>query len=143
MNDPEPKNSGSNRRTFLSQTAGLAAIVAATGMTPAIAQAQSESSRRIWPDRFSFPPDFGWGAATAAYQVEGAASEDGRKPSVWDTFSRVPGHVKNGDTGDVACDHYHRFADDVKLMAELGVKHYRFSIAWPRVIPDGRGAVNE
>jgi beta-glucosidase len=90
-----------------------------------------------------FPRDFWWGAATAAYQVEGAANEDGRKPSVWDTFSRQPGATKNGDTGDVACDHYHRFEDDVKLMAELGIKHYRFGISWPRIVPEGRGAVNE
>src|SRR5580692_8277865 len=143
MNEPQPKISGSNRRTFLSQTAGIAAVVAAAGMTPAIAQAQQQSSRGMRPDRFSFPPGFGWGAATAAYQVEGAANEDGRKPSVWDTFSHIPGHTKNGDTGDVACDHYHRFKDDIKLMSELGIKHYRFSIAWPRVIPDGRGVVNE
>ena len=84
-----------------------------------------------------------WGAATAAYQVEGAAAEDGRKPSVWDTFSHTPGHIKTGDTGDIACDHYHRYKEDVKLMVELGIKHYRFSISWPRVVPDGRGAVNE
>jgi beta-glucosidase len=84
-----------------------------------------------------------WGVATASYQIEGAVAEDGRKPSVWDTFSHIPGRVSNGDTGDVACDHYHRYKEDVKLMAELGVKHYRFSIAWPRIIPDGRGAVNE
>ena len=94
-------------------------------------------------DSASFPQDFWWGAATAAYQVEGAANEDGRKPSVWDTFSRVPGAIKNGDTGDVACDHYHRFAEDVKLMAELGIRHYRFGISWPRIVPEGRGAVNE
>jgi beta-glucosidase len=90
-----------------------------------------------------FPKDFWWGTATASYQVEGAVQEDGRKPSVWDTFSHTSGHTANGDTGDVADDHYHRFAADVKLMAELGIKHYRFSIAWPRIVPDGRGAVNE
>jgi beta-glucosidase len=89
-----------------------------------------------------FPPDFQWGVATSAFQIEGSVAEDGRKPSVWDTFSRISGRVKGGDTGDVACDHYRRFADDVKLMADLGIKHYRFSISWPRVIPDGRGAVN-
>src|SRR6202453_2556210 len=145
MNKSPLKNSGSDRRTFLTQTAGLAAVVAAVGMTPTLVQAQVQTDRprRIRPDRFSFPTDFAWGAATAAYQIEGAANDDGRKPSVWDTFSHIPGHVKNGDTGDVACDHYHRYADDVKLMAELGIKHYRFSIAWPRIIPDGRGAVNE
>ncbi|MCC6352672.1 MAG: beta-glucosidase [Verrucomicrobiae bacterium] len=91
----------------------------------------------------SFPRNFWWGAATAAYQVEGAAAEDGRGPSVWDTFSRTPGRVMGGDTGDIACDHYHRLEEDVGLMAELGIGHYRFSISWPRVMPDGRGAVNE
>jgi beta-glucosidase len=95
------------------------------------------------PSATDFPADFQWGVATSAYQIEGAAAEDGRKPSVWDTFSKIAGRVKGGDTGDLACDHYRRFADDVKLMAELGIKHYRFSISWPRVIPDGRGAVNE
>ena len=134
---------GTNRRAFLSKTAGLAAVMAATGMPVSISHAASSKKAKMSPDNFTFPPDFGWGAATAAYQVEGAANEDGRKPSVWDTFSRLPGRVANGDTGDVACDHYHRFEDDVKLMAELGIKHYRFSIAWPRVMPDGRGAVNE
>jgi len=83
------------------------------------------------------------GAATASYQVEGAAAEGGRKPSVWDTFSHTPGRTYGGDTGDVACDHYHRYEGDVKLMADLGIKHYRFSIAWPRIVPDGRGTVNE
>ena len=131
-----------SRRHFLAQTAGLAATVAAAGAPAAIAGA-APAQVKMSPDNSSFPRDFFWGAATAAYQVEGAASEDGRKPSVWDTFSRIPGRTKNGDTGDVACDHYHRFKDDIKLMVELGIKHYRFSIAWPRIIPDGRGAVNE
>ncbi|MGN9914346.1 GH1 family beta-glucosidase [Phytohabitans sp. LJ34] len=93
--------------------------------------------------RVAFPPDFLWGAATAAYQIEGGATEGGRKPSIWDTFSRTPGKVKGGDTGDVACDHYHRAADDVKLMAGLGLKSYRFSLAWPRIQPDGRGPANQ
>ena len=92
---------------------------------------------------YKFPEDFCWGAATAAYQIEGAYREGGRKPSVWDTFSATRGKVLNGDTGAVACDHYHRYKADVQLMAELGIKHYRFSIAWTRIIPDGRGAVNE
>ena len=86
--------------------------------------------------------DFVWGVATAAYQVEGAAAEDGRSPSIWDTFCRVPGAVDNGDTGDVACDHYHRWPEDVALMRELGVGAYRFSLSWPRVLPGGTGAVN-
>lgn len=84
-----------------------------------------------------------WGTATSSYQIEGATTEGGRKPSVWDTFSASPGRVLNGDTGAIACDHYHRYEEDVKLMVELGIKHYRFSIAWPRIIPDGRGSVNE
>ena len=90
-----------------------------------------------------FPTDFVWGAATAAYQIEGAAREDGRGPSVWDEFSHTPGKVDNGDTGDIACDHYHRVEADVKLMAELGLHSYRFSISWPRVMPDGRTRVNQ
>lgn len=92
---------------------------------------------------YLFPPDFRWGAATASYQIEGAVQEGGRQPSVWDTFSATPGKVLNGDTGAIACDHYHRFQEDVALMAKLGIKHYRFSLAWPRIIPDGRGSVNE
>jgi beta-glucosidase len=94
------------------------------------------------PDLAKLPPDFTWGVATAAYQIEGAVAEDGRKPSIWDTFSRIPGAIDNGDTGDVACDHYHRWPEDIALMRQLGVPAYRFSVAWPRVIPDGTGAVN-
>ncbi len=92
---------------------------------------------------YSFPADFIWGAATAAYQIEGAAATGGRKPSVWDTFSAQPGRVLNNDTGAVACDHYNRYASDIKLMAELGIRHYRFSLSWPRILPDGRGAANQ
>jgi len=90
----------------------------------------------------AFPDGFLWGTATASYQIEGAADEDGRGPSIWDTFCALPGKVVGGDTGAVACDHYHRWAEDVALMAELGVGGYRFSIAWPRVQPGGRGPVN-
>ncbi|MFE5486856.1 GH1 family beta-glucosidase [Streptomyces sp. NPDC056527] len=86
-----------------------------------------------------FPAGFLWGTATAAYQIEGAAAEDGRTPSIWDTFSRTPGKVFDGHTGDVAVDHYHRFRDDVRMMADLGLSAYRFSVAWPRVQPTGRG----
>jgi beta-glucosidase len=89
-----------------------------------------------------FPDGFVWGAGTAAYQIEGAAHDDGRGPSIWDTFSRTPGKVFAGHTGDVACDHYHRYADDVALMAGLGLAAYRFSVAWPRIQPDGSGPVN-
>ncbi len=89
-----------------------------------------------------FPAGFAWGAATAAYQVEGAVNEDGRGESIWDRFAHAPGRVDGGDTGDVACDHYHRYRQDVALMAELGLDAYRFSVSWPRVIPGGTGSVN-
>jgi beta-glucosidase len=89
-----------------------------------------------------FPDGFVWGAATAAYQIEGAARDGGRGPSIWDTFSRTPGRVAAGHTGDVACDHYHRYPEDVALMASLGLRAYRFSVSWPRVQPDGSGPVN-
>jgi beta-glucosidase len=89
-----------------------------------------------------FPADFVWGAATAAYQIEGAASEDGRGPSVWDVFSKRPGAVFEGHTGDVACDHYHRYREDIALMRQLGLQAYRFSVSWSRVLPEGRGAAN-
>src|SRR5256714_11839960 len=90
----------------------------------------------------AFPSDFVWGAATAAYQIEGAWNEDGRGESIWDRFSHTPGKVENGDTGDVADDHYHRYRDDIALMQRLGLQAYRFSVSWPRVIPQGRGAIN-
>ncbi|MCK2216518.1 GH1 family beta-glucosidase [Actinomadura sp. ATCC 31491] len=91
----------------------------------------------------TFPESFLWGTATAAYQVEGAWNEDGRGPSIWDTFSHTPGLVAGGDTGDVACDHYHRLEEDLDLLAGLGVGAYRFSISWPRVQPGGTGSLNE
>ena len=93
--------------------------------------------------RPTFPEGFVWGSATASYQIEGAAHEDGRGPSIWDTFSHTPGRVLNGDTGDVAADHYHRWREDVALMADLGLQAYRFSIAWPRIQPGGSGPFNQ
>jgi beta-glucosidase len=90
-----------------------------------------------------FPDGFDWGVATSAYQIEGAVGEDGRGVSMWDTFSHTPGRTHNGDTGDVACDHYHRCAEDVALIAGLGVTTYRFSVAWPRIQPDGHGSPNQ
>jgi len=95
------------------------------------------------PPAYPFPPDFVWGAATAAYQIEGAVTEGGRGPSIWDTFSRLPARVRNGDTGDVAADHYHRYPEDVRLMASIGLGAYRFSVAWPRIQPFGRGPANQ
>src|SRR5436190_16019227 len=89
-----------------------------------------------------FGDDFLWGAATAAYQIEGATREGGRGESVWDRFSATPGKVRNGDSGEIACDFYHRHRDDVALMRDLGLDAFRFSIAWPRVLPEGRGRVN-
>jgi len=127
------------RRDFIT----WAGLGTAAAMLPNVSQAAQRTVTATKTTEPRFPEGFWWGAATAAYQVEGAAAEDGRKPSVWDTFSHTPGRTYGGDTGDVACDHYHRYEGDVKLMADLGVKHYRFSIAWPRIVPDGRGAVNE
>lgn len=91
----------------------------------------------------NLPSDFVWGVATSSYQIEGAHDVDGRLPSIWDTFCKQPGAIDNGDTGDVACDHYHRWREDVGIIKQLGVDAYRFSIAWPRVIPTGTGAVNQ
>src|SRR5579884_2003438 len=95
------------------------------------------------PEERAFPADFVWGTATAAYQIEGAAHEDGRSESIWDRFAAIPGKVRNGETGLIADDHYHRYASDIALLRDLGVGVYRFSVAWPRILPDGRGAVNE
>ncbi len=89
-----------------------------------------------------FPDGFLWGASTAAYQIEGAVREDGRGPSIWDVFTHLPGTILNGDTGDIACDHYHRWPEDVALMRELGLGAYRLSTSWSRILPEGRGAVN-
>ncbi len=93
--------------------------------------------------KIQFPEDFLWGAAAASYQIEGAWQEGGKGESIWDRFSHTPGKVRGGDTGDAACDHYHRFREDVALMRELRLKSYRFSISWPRVMPSGRGKVNQ
>ena len=90
------------------------------------------------PSTDPFPEGFVWGVATAAYQIEGAVAEDGRGESIWDRFSHTPGRTANGDTGDVACDHYHRWVDDLDLLAELGIGTYRFSIGWPRLLPSRR-----
>ncbi|MCU6455724.1 beta-glucosidase [Sphingomonas sp. A2-49] len=95
------------------------------------------------PIDLSFPADFRWGCATAAYQIEGAVREDGRGETNWDVFSHTPGRVANGDTGDVACDSYHRYAEDIALLKALGVNSYRMSIAWSRIFPDGRGKPNQ
>ena len=91
----------------------------------------------------AFPADFVWGASTSSYQIEGAVDEDGRGKSIWDVFSHTPGRVKNGDTGDIACDHYHRWRDDIDLLARGNFSAYRFSTAWSRILPSGGGAVEQ
>src|SRR5699024_6365109 len=90
-----------------------------------------------------FPTDFLWGAASAAYQVEGAHNVDGKGVSIWDVYSKIPGKTFKGTNGDIAIDHYHRYKEDVQLMAEMGLKTYRFSVSWSRILPDGEGEVNE
>ena len=104
---------------------------------------QATASPQVRPVDPVFPPHFQWGAATSAQQIEGAAREDGRGLSIWDAFCAEPGRIKDGSTVDVACDHYHRYPEDVKLMQWLGLGAYRFSFAWPRLQPAGRGAWNE
>lgn len=127
------------RRTFLKSAATLAA---APALSPLLeAAAQTGSTEPPIPRRF--PQNFIWGTATAAYQVEGAVHEDGRGPSVWDTFSHTPGKTHAGDTGDVADDFYHRYHEDIQLMQRLGCKGFRFSIAWPRIFPEGTGTPNQ
>lgn len=132
-----------SRRTFakLTSTAAFASTMSPTVLSSAIAQPRPANQMNRGTPR-EFPKGFLWGSATASYQVEGAVNEDGRGPSIWDTFSHTPGKVVNNATGDVADDHYHRYKDDVQLMKSLGVKSYRFSIAWPRVFPKGSGAPN-
>ncbi len=103
----------------------------------------NSAERQHVTDLNALPADFTWGVATAAYQIEGAVAEDGRSPSIWDTFSHTPGKVDNGDTGDIACDHYHRVPEDIGLVKQVGADAYRFSIAWPRVVPGGDGPVNK
>ena len=116
---------------------GLLKTAGSLALAPHFAVAQDNQANGV-----TFPKSFFWGASTAAYQVEGAANEDGRGPSIWDEFARQPGKVINGDTGDVACDHYHRWPEDVALMKEAGFSAYRFSVAWPRVLPDGSNWAN-
>jgi beta-glucosidase len=127
------------RRTFLKSAAALAATPALTPLAGAAAESLPAVAS---PSPHRFPQNFVWGTATAAYQVEGAVHEDGRGPSVWDTFAHTPGKTYQGQTADVADDFYHRYKEDVALMRDLGVRGFRFSIAWPRVFPQGTGTPN-
>lgn len=131
-----------SRRTFARLLGGATlapTALSALALSPSEGLAPSSTPQSI---SRQFPQGFLWGSATASYQVEGAVHEDGRGPSIWDTFSHTAGKTNNGDTGDVADDHYHRYKDDVQLMKALGLKTYRFSVAWPRVFPNGTGTPN-
>jgi beta-glucosidase len=128
------------RRAF-ARLLGSAAL-APTALSTLAPYASAQTGTVTPPTARNFPQGFLWGSATASYQVEGAVHEDGRGPSIWDTFSHLPGKTNNGDTGDVADDHYHRYKEDVQLMKNLGLQTYRFSVAWPRVFPQGAGTPN-
>jgi beta-glucosidase len=125
------------RRRFGKTLAGTAAALAAASSLPRLALAQMAKAQLL-----KFPPNFLWGCATASYQIEGGVHEDGRKPSIWDTFSHTKGKTFHGETGDVADDSYHFYKEDVKLLKNLGVGGYRMSIAWSRIFPDGAGQPN-
>src|ERR1700712_2575610 len=128
--------SGKFSRRQLGKLAGLSALGMAT--TPADA-ANPKQKLAVDSRAARFPKDFVWGTATSAYQIEGAVQEDGRGQSIWDTFSHTPGRTQDGDTGDVADDHYHRVPADLDLMKTLGLDAYRFSMSWTRIQPDGKG----
>ena len=135
-----------NRRQFVRLAGITGAAIPMTSMirnNRAELKSETSSPDAIVNDVRSFPPGFHWGVATSAYQIEGAWNEDGKGPSIWDTFAHIPGKIANGDTGDVANDHYHRYKEDVALMKnEIGANAYRFSICWPRVFPEGAGKPN-
>ena len=137
-----------NRRNFLTGSTGvIAASLSTKGLLAAAGSPSKEWKQPVTTDATSplatFPKDFWWGVATAAYQVEGAWNEDGKGESVWDRFTHTPSMIKAAATGDIACDAYHRYAGDLELMHQLGIRSYRFSVAWPRVKPAGSGATNQ
>jgi beta-glucosidase len=134
-----------DRRSFLAKTSSWAAAAALpklshAGVIPTLDPVSEQSSM---PGHAAFPKDFLWGTATASYQVEGAWNIDGRGESIWDRYSHTPGNVKGGWTGDVACDNYHRYPEDIALMKQMNLRSYRYSIAWPRIQPSGSGASNQ
>ncbi|MGB3078041.1 MAG: GH1 family beta-glucosidase, partial [Saprospiraceae bacterium] len=138
----------SNRRDFV-KSAGLATLaVSATPFLFSSCDTKAETDKKDQPssspkNNLEFPKGFLWGTATASYQVEGAANVDGRGMTIWDTFSHTPGKIANNDTGDIACDFYHKYKEDIQLIKSLNAKSYRFSIAWSRIFPDGTGTPNQ
>ncbi len=131
-----------SRRDFVRLLGSVALTPALPSLATALSSAAATTRPISAPAAQLFPKGFLWGSATAAYQVEGAVHDDGRGVSIWDTFSHTPGKINNGDNGDVANDHYHRYQEDVQLMKALGLKTYRFSVAWPRIFPSGTGTAN-
>lgn len=129
-------------RRQLGSLAGTAALGVSAMLPSGFAEAADAQTRPASGTAPKFPKEFYWGVATSAYQIEGAVNEDGRGPSIWDTYAHTPGKIKNGDNADIASDHYHRYKDDVKLMQGIGAKAYRFSVAWPRIFPTGTGQPN-
>lgn len=129
-----------SRRNFARLAASAAGLASLPGRSAGLSL--TSQSSRASAGTYAFPEGFLWGSATASYQVEGAVNEDGRGASIWDTFSHTPGKTHNGDTGDVADDSYHRYAEDITLMKDLGLKTCRFSVAWPRIFPQGKGSPN-
>src|SRR5579863_5104284 len=136
-----PLSVAPSRRDFLLLSTATA-MAWAVGQSDRVEAASDQPSIGTASHGASFPENFQWGTATASAQIEGAAHEDGKGPSIWDTFCKIPGKIDNGDSPEIACDFYHRFNDDIKLMVDLGVRHFRFSISWPRVLPKGSGPVN-
>src|SRR5262245_40778816 len=133
-----------NRREF-SKLTGSTALLASAGGLPAIAQTAATEPETVGQktNTRTFPQGFYWATATSAYQIEGAWNEDGKGESIWDRYAHTPGNIKNGDTGDVANEHYHRYKEDVALMKNIGANAYRFSISWPRIFPSGTGEPNQ
>src|SRR5262245_55474393 len=129
-------------RRDVAKVASAATLVSSSTTMAAAQSSQSSDVRAATPVTRGFPSGFYWGTGTSSYQIEGAWNEDGKGPSIWDTYAHTPGNIKNGDTGDVANDHYHRYKEDVALMKNFGANAYRFSIAWPRIFPTGTGQPN-
>src|SRR5882762_2277172 len=135
--------SGNLTRRDVAKVAGAAALGITASSSAVSAQTSTEGRPKPVPGAAAtFPDGFAWGVATSAFQIEGAVREDGRGASIWDTYTHTPGKIRNGDNADIANDHYHRYRDDVRLMREMGVKTYRFSVAWPRIFPNGTGQPN-